>query len=191
MEIKTIEKSEHNHVEKLVHSPSTDLLNFNQINFKAFQSFLLLHEITNETSMHLVTYWANFSHIPERKYIPLYINILEDPVLKLLEMVIEPFELSFSYWFLCVLSKTLARKIFSRWECPSFLLPFNSVKAHVQTRCFCGVGNISQGFSLFGALLFGLNISWIPSLPHAFLTIPHLLHDIHLLSNVCWKVLLT
>lgn len=104
MEIKTSD-----HVEKLVHSPSTDLLNFNQINFKAFQSFLLLHEITNETSMHLVTYWANFSHIPEWKYILLYINIIEDPVLKPLEMVIEPFELSFSYWFLRVLSKMLAR----------------------------------------------------------------------------------
>ena len=78
---------------------------FSQINFKAFQSSLLLHEITNETNMHLVTYWANFSHIPEWKYIPLYINIIEDPVLKPLEMVIKPFELSFSYWFLRVLSK--------------------------------------------------------------------------------------
>lgn len=29
---------------------------FSQINFKAFQSSLLLHEITNETNMHLVTY---------------------------------------------------------------------------------------------------------------------------------------
>lgn len=94
MEIKTSEKSEHDHVEKLVHSPST-VLNFNQINFKAFQSCLLLHEITNETSMHLVTYWANFSHVPEWKYIPLYINIIEDPVLKPLKMVIEPFEFSF------------------------------------------------------------------------------------------------